>query len=181
MIMWQLYWSERLTWVKRWEASTKWRKANKAPIKRATCPVAICSVLVPPATAEKRIITKRICSWENTWQQDMRKIRLQAETFQICTVKKSTLHWKQQTYQKSLQRGLCHRRIPWRRHLGCGMWMVRGNDLHCGNDPLKHHGHQNSENVNDLRFNTAFIFKLSSHFHQHLTITQQPSLLGLDT
>lgn len=35
--------------------------------------------------------------------------------------------------------GLGHQRIPWRHHLGCGMWMVHGNALHCGNGPLKHH------------------------------------------
>lgn len=58
-----------LTWVKRREASTKGRKTNKSPKKWTTCLVATRPILVPPAAAEKRIITKRISTWEERKDQ----------------------------------------------------------------------------------------------------------------
>lgn len=65
----------RLTWVERWEASTKGRKTDKASVKRATCPTATRPTLVPPAAAEEWIITKWICTWENRaekWSQSIK-------------------------------------------------------------------------------------------------------------
>lgn len=45
---------------------------------------------------------------------------------------------ERRAYQKSLQTGLWHQRIPWKHLLGYGTWKVHGNALHCGSAPLKH-------------------------------------------
>lgn len=138
--------SKFFTWVEGWEASTKGRKTNKAPEKWATCPAATRPTLVPPAAAEKRIITKRITTWEKSREMTGGY----PSGWTNFGEAPASLYWNNKTYQKSLRMGLCHRRTPWRHLLGCGMWMVRWNGLRCGNGPLKHHvnkSHLNSRNL----------------------------------